>query len=322
MPTKHPSRNYTLDLIRLVAAFGVVFIHVHTQSEAAKTVSQFFLVLCVPFFFVTSLVYFASGLNATLSIRDVLRKMAMRIGVPFLAWSMIYTGLLVAKDMLRGGQVRPIDLIRVFGFGESAEQMYYLPELIIMQIIILSLFLLVVSKNRLAGVGLLVAGIGYLAWGYANDYYGVTPVASVVLYITAGVYLASGMAIANKRMPGLAIGVTLMLLSFLGNAGAIPVINKLPIGGLGLFLVALNLPNTHLSTGVKTISSTTFGIYLSHVLFLEGLEFALEKSHVVLYYDMWTKLLLTGFIFAVSLVFTLMAKQIGFVKMILLGEGK
>ena len=94
----------------------------------------------------------------------------------------------------------------------------------------------------------------------------------------------------------------------------------LPIGGLGLLLITLSLPSLVVPKWLATLTATTYGIYLSHILFLEAPEFLLEKKHYALQYNLPVKLLATTLIFAISVVFTLVARRIPLSRALLLGE--
>lgn len=67
-------RNITVDIARIIAAFGVIAIHVSASTKAASEVGNFFSPLCVPFFYLISLTYFIAGLKKESSVVKVFRK--------------------------------------------------------------------------------------------------------------------------------------------------------------------------------------------------------------------------------------------------------
>lgn len=326
---KKDSRNSIIDLIRIIAAFGVIFIHVHTESNTAENVSFFFLKLCVPFFFTTSLVYFVQSLDVTISVKTIIGKIWKRIGIPFLAWTVIYLGLRTAKYLITGSSTKfTINLlVRAFLYGESSEQMYYLPELIIMQFSVLGIFLLVTRINRSIGLYLLIFSIVYLYWGYIHNYYGVTSLSHFLVYIIAAFYLNPAPKASIKKWMGIIVGIifisiatskiTHLELPVLTN-----VISDLPIGGLGLLLIGINTPAIQLPAWIKTLSVTSYGIYLSHVVFLEFMESFFDKFNIKIIYNFPLKVVLSFLVFIVCVVFVLIVKRVTILNLILLGENK
>lgn len=95
-------RNTTTELFRVFAAFRVVVIHIRFNTPEANNLQSFCLPFCVPFFYVISLTYFIFGLKGAF-ISDIFKKAWWRIAVPYLALSIIYVGLLIAKNYLEEG---------------------------------------------------------------------------------------------------------------------------------------------------------------------------------------------------------------------------
>ena len=139
-------RNTNVDLVRTIACFGVVAIHVHSTTKAAEGLGHFFLQFCVPFFYLTAITYFVSSLGGNVSIKKFAKKTWKRLGLPFLTWSCIYVILLYIKSRVTGNGHVP-NIPQVFLYGSSAEKMYYLPQLITLQAITLSVYLLCLIKS-------------------------------------------------------------------------------------------------------------------------------------------------------------------------------
>ena len=184
--------------------------------------------------------------------------------------------------------------------------------------------MLISNTKHLLTVGLFARALSYLAWGNWHNYYGITD------YRTIAVYVATAFGFARVlKSPGnwryLVLGLVLAGLAVSGLLVAYPeparsFVLVLPIGGLGLLLIALSLPSLVVPKWLATLAATTYGIYLSHILFLEALEFLLEKKHYALQYNLPVKLLVTTLIFAISVVFTLVARRIPLSRALLLGE--
>jgi surface polysaccharide O-acyltransferase-like enzyme len=320
------SRNSTIDIIRTVACFGVIAIHVHSSTPAAENLGLFFLNFCVPFFFATALAYFGSSLKPTINIKDIISKISKRIEIPFLAWSFIYASLLFAKSIL-SGKPYSLDLIRLFLYGESAEHMYYLPELLVMQLLTLGIYLLTIRTKILTGFILAICSTSYLAWGYWHNYFGVTPAKCVLVYVATSFLFASAIKSLARNWSLLLIGIILFALPLLTNslkAATIPFLNEylfsLPLSGVGLLLIALNLPDISVPAWAKGITSATYGIYLSHVMFLEAFEFASEKAHISIKYTLTNKLLIASIIFLICIIFITVVRRIPKLRPLLLGE--
>ncbi len=311
-------------MFRLLACFGVVVIHVHSSTVAAENTGRFLSLFCVSFFFITALTYFVGNLNKSADVNGVALKIWKRIGLPLLAWSVIYAGLLLTKNIITHGN-RTFDLVKIFLYADSAEHLYYLPQLIVMQVIALSIFLLINSTKRLLAVGLLAGALGYLAWGNWHDCYGITAYRAIAVYVATAFGFARALKSPGRDWRYLVLGLVLaglaiseLLVTYPEPARSFVLV--LPTGGIGLLLIALNLPILVVPKWLATLAATTYGVYLSHVLFLEALEFLLEKKHYVLHYNLPTKLLVTTLVFAISVVFTLVARRIPLSRALLLGE--
>jgi len=319
-----PNRNLVIDIIKIVASFGVVTIHVHNSTQAADNFGSFFLRFCVPFFYITALSYFAASQTRSIDILGGITKIWRRICIPFFTWSFIYTSLLLFKHLLIGGS-REFNFWRIFLYGASAEHLYYLPELAVMQILVLGLLLLIVKNKQNVGMGLIVIAICYLAWGSWHNYYGITSWNSVIFYIILSLYIGQKLSYVRRENWYFNSGILLIALSISNSFIKYPALLNnylfnLPIGGLGLMFIALGISVKRSPQWVLAFSSATYGIYLSHVLLLEAFEFAVERFHYNIYYNLITKLIVTSLIFLISFAFTLIARRYKLTRLLLLGE--
>lgn len=317
-------RNTTIDLVRIIAAFGVVAIHVHANTPAAENVSRIFLVFCVPFFFTVALAYFIISLRKAASIKDVFSKNLKRIGVPLLTWSIIYSSLLLVKSLLTHGD-RAFDVVRIFLYGESAEQMYYLPELLIMQLLVVGIFMLVYNRKQAIALAVLAGAAFYLLWGSVHNYFGVTSTKALLVYMVAAFYIAAKITKRQQSWSYFVVGIVLLSLAISNLFIAYPTVLQdyfltLPIGGVGAVLMTLNMPRIALPNWLLVVASTTYGVYLSHVMFLECLEFGFEIIHYNVFYNFVTKLLVAIVVFCIAVLFTLIVRRNTFLRSVLLGE--
>lgn len=320
-------RNSTIDLVRVVAAFGVVAIHVASSTPAAEGIGKFFLPLCVPFFYVVSLTYFFYSLSSA-SLSKTTVKIWWRILVPYLAWTIIYIGLLATKNILTGGH-KTFAFWRVLFYGESAVQLYFMPELIIMQMLMFTIYLLinVTGKNMLAALLLGLGTIYYLQTGYSNNCFGVTKPVSIISYILSAFWISS---ILKKSKTSsiygyVIIGCMLVTVSLAWQFSStlmnvFPVVALMPIGGVGLILISINAPIQKLPKWVSILTTTTLGIYLTHVLFLEAFEYMAPKLWKAgAYYNVPFKLGVVTIIFIFSASFTILLQRNHLTRMLFLG---
>ncbi len=161
-------RSVSIDLIKLVAAFGVVIIHLAPSTEEAEAFSSLFSLFSVPFFLLISLYFFINKFNAVSPPR--LSELRLdRILVPYAVWSAIYTIMRVIKFRLRSEPFE-IDVIGFTLFGQGALQLYFIPLLLLFQVQSLAMiFLLRVPRQKLIGVS---AGLASILFGYFGSSWG------------------------------------------------------------------------------------------------------------------------------------------------------
>ena len=322
-------RNYTVDLIRIIASFGVIAIHVHADTVAAKTIGDFFSPLSVPFFFIASLVYFVISLNKV-STKDILIKTFSRILLPYLSWTTIYLILLISKAHLANGSYHFIAW-RALIYGESAVQLYFLPDLLALQITALGLYLLINSNyiKKLNSLLLLLVGITFFWVGNHFNCFGIGNAGTILrlgFLIFCGFFLPPFFSKKNLRFVCFLVGISFTLLSVVFMFGNVhfAIMNypvNIAIGGLGLMLIAIGAPLQHLPIWLLKLSANSYGIYLSHVLFLESFEFFIEKIITKnIEYNFVIKIILVTAIFVLSNLFTNIIRRISLFKYILLGE--
>jgi surface polysaccharide O-acyltransferase-like enzyme len=330
-------RNTTVDVARVLAAYGVIALHIPFSTRAAEWITLFFWPLCVPFFYTASLVYFIGGLKKTL-VPTLFARAWFRIVLPYMAWTAVYLGLLLAKNLVTS---RPqqyvlhspdsVDFWRVYLYGESGVQLYFLPILLMMQAMAAGIYLLVVAspKHWVAG-GLLLAGAVFHLWfGIYYECFGIaTPGAAitVALYIAAAFALAPKMHDVRTKPSYVGVGIAMMLFAIICNSRGqsllvldAPMI--LPIGGIGLLLLAVGYPTCYLPKWLAQLASVSFGIYLCHIVFLEAFEFvANHLYHGAISYSLPFKLLEVSILFAVSAVFVMVLRQVPLLRQVFLGE--
>ncbi|WP_428329093.1 acyltransferase family protein [Mucilaginibacter sp.] len=317
-------RNLSVEFLRLFAAFGVIVIHVPCSTDAATTLGDFLVLICVPFFYVASITYFISNLKRN-TVNETLSKMWFRILIPYIAWTVIYVSLYLVKKAMVGTS-HSFAFLEVVFYGGSAVQLYYLPELVALQLLCLSLHILFSKAYLNKGVGFLLLAVPvlYLGLGYYYKCPGVTPPIAIFLILVSGFYFSSRVQNSVTNLRFVFIGLFLMLIVFYCNTIRPDIIKAFSLYqfvGIGAFMIAIGMPlSFKLPDWVAPILTVSFGIYLCHFLFLEVFVSLLKKQHIAVYYNMGNKILIAGVIFIISIAFTLVVRKIKYFKAALLGE--
>lgn len=324
---KVKTRNYTVDILRIIAAFGVIALHVRYSTNDAKLLNIFFWPLCVPFFFLTSVMYFVAGLNPQVKLNDVFYKTYKRLIIPYFTWTTVYLLLFFIKGAMTG-KFRSFVLWRVLFYGDSAVQLYFLPSLILMQFFALSIYSIVYfhGKERWKGIALFSICLVYMVWREINK--GSDPkiwgsFIEVVSYILLAFWL-SRKRDSFKKWHGW-LGIGMILFSVVSNYfGYRYIILGYPyifiIGGSGVLLLAVGFPMVKIPRWFQILTSLSFGIYLSHVIFLEAFEFILEKMKGKVVYDFTVKTIVVTLIFIFSGILTLFLMRFNLLSKLFLGE--
>ena len=321
-------RLYSIDLTKFIAAIGVIAIHVQAETPAARLTLILFGPIAVPFFYVSSLTFFALNLES-LKFSDHIKRIFKRLVAPYLSWTFIYLSLFVLKGTMRGNFLKLV-WWKVLFYGESAVHLYFLPTLIIFQVLFISLYYLFSRKNKnyALGLGLLFGYTIYMIIGNIYNCYGVSYTGSFlgsIIYVAAAYYLSPRVVQSSSSWPVVTVGFLLVTVSvwlhYLGYDLLVfdyPMV--FPLGGIGLLLISFGFPNNY-SSVAKKLFTLSFGIYLCHVVFLELFEFVLEKTAPGSFqYDLPANLLMILSILLCSIVFTLIVRRYSILRFLLLGE--
>jgi PAS domain S-box-containing protein len=326
LPTKVTSalapkaRIAGVETMRVPADFAVVALHTSAVLSLAgwgrevgiwvSIVEQLFR-FAVPFFFIAAGYFFGNSLQAGVTPGGSLLKYTRRLGLLFLAWSLIYA--LVPydwlHDMVRYGVLRPIywHLLNTlawigshpltFLFHGTAGHLWFLPALIT-ALVTLTLFLSLRLEKYVIVGGLLFYLLGLLHASYllsSQAYRGMAHVPSSVLSGILFVHL--GWWLSRRDPPSFASALSLCLVGFVGQVTEAIVVwglftssPKIPaflVGtipfAMGAFLLGLAKPNLGRTTPLPWVASLTLGIYLSHWIFI----WALVTPRVWLTHPLW-----------------------------------
>lgn len=322
-------KNYSIDLLRIFAALGVIIIHVQGTVPEVIYLDKNAGMLCVPFFFAVSLSLFISNLNINTSFKEVVNKSWKRIIIPYLVWTAIYVTLLIGKSLITHGPSK-IVLWQAFFYGGSAMHLYFLSMLLALQVIVLGIVYLVQPKynRRVTGLLLLVGVFMYLFIGNVFNVFGIVSIEHITCYVIFAFWAASRMKNTYINIIWLCVGFFLLIIAFLSNwyeeqFVILNYVKALPLGGISLMLICMGLPFNKMPKWLLILSSLTYGIYLCHVVFLEAFEFAFEKIKPTGFViDIPSKLVIVIMIFICSAVFVLLSRKIPIARQLLLGEKK
>jgi len=283
-------RNEAVDVIRLFAAAGIVFVHV-AQTPTLEAWGNLFR-FAVPFYLFASLYFQANSL--TRSPDRPLGKYVVgrfkRLYLPFLVWSLIY---LVTRDIKRIGLLDqgPIELRPALLWTGTEYHLWFLPFLLFWSIVLAVIQrALPLHDNRFRwlviglaiGAGLAVAVGKMPAWW--NETFD-NPTYSYVQSWRAlpATFWAIAFALLMTATSG---GSPLFTVSpFLGYAGVALAlvcgvkqilygILPIPRGltGLGCMLAALAPWYGPSMSYLSRLGRYGYGVYLCHVLFVEPLH--------------------------------------------------
>jgi peptidoglycan/LPS O-acetylase OafA/YrhL len=318
-------RNLSVDIIKFIAAFGVVIIHLAPSTEAADLLTQVFLAFAVPFFLVTSLHFFISRILTLPAVKYSDLRWD-RILVPYAVWTLIYTLLRVLKFRLAGTSLS-IDVVGFCLYGGVAVHLYFLPLLLLFQSQALAMILLLrVPRLWLTVVGIaLGAGIfgyigtvcGYLGFSRAFE--------SGMVYVALAFALGWLQAREVGRRINLAIGSLILILIFTTVFYGVPLYSfpmlRGPIAGYGVAALALNWRVASAAPALRLLVTCSYGIYLAHFGFLEGLEFAAQRFGLLLApYSVTAKLAAGSLICLACVAFIVIARLHRLSAYLLIGE--
>jgi peptidoglycan/LPS O-acetylase OafA/YrhL len=318
-------RNLSIDLIKLLAAFGVIVIHLAPSTPDAEMFSQLFWPWVVPFFLLISLYFFINKVNR-LAVFSWSELHLDRILVPYAVWSVFYTLMRLVKLHL-AAKPFSVDPISLIFYGGGATQLYFLPLLLLFQAVALAIiFLRRGPKWQLLAAGLL---LGTIVWGYfgaTKEYLGFDhPVERALMYVALVYLLVRTQASATGRRINCVFG-GIIILAIVSTAFFHYPLNLLriaegPVVSYGVAALVLNWRLQMTSPVLRSLVTFSYGIYLAHFAFVEVFEFIAPKMGIsLLPYTVSSKLLMAGLIFLCCVGFILFVRRYSLSSYLLLGE--
>lgn len=318
-------RSLMMDVCKMIASIGVIVSHVPYASSRWEDFFRALGPTRVPFFLTVSITYFIISFKRY-SSEEIVNRIFVRLILPYLAWSVIYILLLSLKSWHGDEEASYISAGAII-FGQSSVQLYFIPMLVMMQFFALGVYLVIRKNKRNLQKGLffLLSSVCLFSYGRSMEFFGVFPVASIIIYLVAGYFIANNFRGIQRNKHWLAIGAFLMTATtanFYGNFVSFTYeYIYFPFGGFGLALIVFSGLNLHLSKWVTLVSSTSFGIYLSHIFFWEGFEQILHFLFPQLPYNGLVKVFLVFLVILCSISLTLILRQNKITRLLFLGEG-
>ncbi|MBX6314872.1 MAG: acyltransferase [Isosphaeraceae bacterium] len=297
-----PRRLLGIDLLRGLAAYAVVVIHSFGHIERTATalaIGRFCIGFAVPFFLAAAYAFSIPKILAD-GGRGLIRTRLRRLVVPYLVWTAIYTALRSVISLERGAwylRVLYYDPLGLLLLGEAAVHLYFVPLLIVGELVAIALIGLLGPWAR-RPVPIALLSIAAFALSIADPFgalarrppYLVDPLIhlTVVLadfvvwslpYIVVGLCL--GQEPVRRRLSHLRWPHGLLLLAMaLGLAAAATIrgpvlphlIQDVVIANALLLSAVAISPYLRPSRWIDSLGICAFGIYLIHHAVLEVIE--------------------------------------------------
>ena len=278
------SRNVLLDALRLVFAYGVAAIHLAPNTPAAEKIGLSFLLFAVPFFLMAGMYFFVGKVAGGQSVPSARDLHFERLWLPYLAWTIIYAGLHVGKD-LASHQPVELNLPATAFYGGAAVQMYFLPLLLLLQCWAWSVALLWRAPERrvLGGVLFVLAAI-FAAGGKAERALGFERVYLEGVLYPGGAFLlwrcrnSAAFRWGNTLLAAVVAAGMLGLVVW-GDPHDLLRFGRGPLAGYAAASLALAWPAARrpLARWAAYLLGCSYGIYLAHFAFVEAFEFAAAR---------------------------------------------
>jgi peptidoglycan/LPS O-acetylase OafA/YrhL len=320
------SRLFSVDLLKLIAAFGVITIHLSPSTGDGELLSSFFSSFAVPYFLVISLFFFIKKVRS-LPSPHIGRLRLDRILVPYAVWSLVYVLTRWLKFRINS-QSFSVDFIPALFYGGGAVHLYFIPLLLMLQAFAFGFCLIAKGAKCWPAALFAIAGaalFGYL--GSVNNFFGFqNAMQTGFLYVLLAFILVLTQSTVVGRNVTAIIGMLFIVLfiacfSLMPSSALLGMWPARPLIGFGISAFALSLPLKSSNNFTSVILSCSYGIFLAHFLFLESFEFALPRIGLELVpYSSAVKIVFSFLIASCSIVFVLIARKSKLLGYLLFGE--
>lgn len=295
-------RKYELDVIRIIACFFVVVIHVAgygMESTNPMTANWIIrnIITCltrcaVPIFFMLSGILF---MEKDISIKQLYKKYIFRIIIIWIIWSSFYAVIDYIAYWKKGGNSIAYFAFRFF---TGHYHLWFLPALLIVYIFLPILQNIVkycpTVKMKYLG-GIIMVGVilketidPFLdspSWDSIWNNIAIPGASIGIIYFVIGYYLYKNYDMFSKRLCVIIYLVSCMVMAGINMICAFIIKEHTAVAGsfLGLWILSSavflfcflmqSIPDHQmekkLAVFVKNVSECTFGIYLIHTFFIE-----------------------------------------------------
>ena len=283
------------DWLRVAGIAGVVWIHGCDTNALARRWSSL-AAFAVPVFVLMSFFLVQRSLlnhGATAPLPALLRRRFARLLPAYLVWSLAYLLIRWLKHRFLGSQTEALNPLSALLSGGASYQLYFVAALIYWSPFALPLALLNarLAGDRLAGavIGNAVLGGGLLlAAAWLRHWHTFPPHLFLLQQMVAfSGFVPLGMAGAlwvHRRTPsplllriGVAAGLTGVVWLFAGPVGSIALVSSLAFFVWGMFACVSPAP-----APVRAVAAWSYGIFLVHGFFLEGLQLLFARASLPL----------------------------------------
>ncbi|HEY5813503.1 MAG TPA: acyltransferase [Terrimicrobiaceae bacterium] len=319
-------RNILIDATKLLLAFTVVFMHLVPNRPELELIGRPLLTFTVPFFWTIALYFFIRKIKKSpeLNFRDLNFE---RLILPYFAWTVIYLLLRLVKYRSHMGDFEPGSPIEIAFYGGATLHLYFLPFLLLCEALIIS-FVLISGTLRQSLIGILVF-VGVFIFTYIGDFhrfFGFELAFMKSLLYVAVAYLLYTLQTSNKYVGiNAAIAGVIFVILLATAFGEWPdwlFFMRGPLAGYSLgSLVLAWRPQVKPSQALKYLLGYSFGIYLTHLVFMAGFEWSVKRLGLQLTpYSFFTKLPITFLICGCCILFIALVRKNPLARLILLGE--
>lgn len=270
---RQPAHFYGFDYLRVAGILAVIYIHGCDTNEVARKGMKWlgFAVPC--FFMISAFLAQRSVLRKELGYVELIEQKFRRLAPAFFAWSCIYLMVRSVKSFLTG-QTIDSGITGILFWGDASYQLYFVPMLFYSFVLWSGLMLLAKNRPAIAVVSLGVA----VTVCIANERMigGLLPIErwfiskNLVWFPIGMLFALLTDCLGEKRAfflyPSLVVLGTTVYLDFV-NVYAI---------SITVFAFAISVSRCP-SAWVQSMASCSFGVYLSHVLFIESMQFAAPR---------------------------------------------
>jgi surface polysaccharide O-acyltransferase-like enzyme len=277
-----------LDLARLLAVYAIVWLH-NVQSpalERSRALGRFAVPLFV--FLTIFLVFEGVSRNPWRSWGQYARSRAVRLYLPFLAWSGIYLAFKAIKGRLLPGEPNDYPGIEILWLG-ACYHLWFLPFILAVSLLAFGAAKLVVARPGWVPLLVVVFVAAGLALGFLpsparlatlSEYWALVP--NALPAVAWGLALAVacrtlGAGALEDRRAALGGAVAFALATaWVWHAGRARLAET--VAGLAVLLVALTPVDQRRFARFGRAGSLAFGIYLCHVLWIKIFQAAAMKA--------------------------------------------